>query len=93
MSFHRSWVNSRHELLQKESFTRAPIAGAMRNAAEMPLDVAPFLYGLGFLVATAALHLAGMALGTLATPPPGSRLLPFGAAAITGLGVTLLLAW
>lgn len=70
--------------------------GAMHGAShatEMPLEAAPFLYGLGFLVATATLHLVGMALGTLATRPLGSRLLPFGAAAITGLGVTLLLAW
>jgi urease accessory protein len=63
------------------------------HAAEMPLEAAPFLYGLGFLGATATLHLAGIALGTLTTRPLGRRLLPIGAAAIIGLGVMLVFAW
>jgi urease accessory protein len=70
--------------------------GAMHgasHAAEMPLEAAPFLYGLGFLVATATLHLAGIALSTLTMRPLDRRLLPIGAAAITGIGVTFLFAW
>jgi urease accessory protein len=63
------------------------------HAAEMPRDAAPLLYGLGFLVATATLHLAGVALGAVTTSPIGRRLLPIGAAAIAGIGVTLALAW
>ena len=63
------------------------------HAAEMPLDAAPLLYALGFLVATATLHLAGIALGTMATSATGRRLLPIGAAAIAGIGVTLVLNW
>jgi urease accessory protein len=63
------------------------------HAAGIPLDAVPVVYGSGFLVATATLHLAGIALGVVATRPLGRRLLPIGAAAIAGIGVTLVLAW
>jgi hydrogenase/urease accessory protein HupE len=46
----------------------------------------------GFLCATAVLQLAGIALGLAARSPVGQRLLPIGAAAVAGIGVTLMLA-
>lgn len=62
------------------------------HGAEMPEAAAPLLYGLGFLMATAALQLVGIGVGLLARSPIGQRVLPIGAAAIVGIGVTLMLA-
>ncbi len=47
---------------------------------------------MGFLCATGVLQLAGVALGIAAESRIGQRLLPIGAAAIVGIGVTLMLA-
>jgi urease accessory protein len=62
------------------------------HGAEMPEAVQPMLYGVGLLFATAALHLVGIGIGLAARSPTGQRLLPVGAAAIAGVGITLILA-
>jgi urease accessory protein len=62
------------------------------HGAEMPFAAAPVLYGLGFLVSTAALHLAGLGLGRIAQQTRAAWLLR-GAGMITGgFGAWLLLA-
>lgn len=62
------------------------------HGVEMPESATPVLYALGFLSATALLQLVGIALGLAAASRVGQRLLPIGAAAIAGIGVTLMLA-
>jgi len=62
------------------------------HGAEMPESDTPALYALGFLSATGLLQLLGIALGLAAESRLGQRLLPIGAAAIAGIGVTLMLA-
>ncbi|MGO8920511.1 MAG: HupE/UreJ family protein [Stellaceae bacterium] len=62
------------------------------HGAEMPESATPMPYALGFLCATGVLQLVGVALGTAAESRIGQRLLPIGAAAIAGIGVTLMLA-
>lgn len=62
------------------------------HGAAMPAGATPFSYGLGFLAATALLQLVGISLGLAARSSAGQRLLPIGAAAIAGIGVTLMLA-
>jgi urease accessory protein len=62
------------------------------HGAEMPESAMPALYALGFLCATGVLQLAGVALGIAAESRIGQRLLPIGAAAVAGIGVTLMLA-
>ena len=62
------------------------------HGVEMPETAAPLLYGLGLLFATAVLLLIGIGIGTAARSPVGQRLLPVGAAAIAGIGITLILA-
>ena len=53
------------------------------HGAEMPSAVSPVLYGLGFLVSTAALHLGGIGLGRLAQRTRAEWLVR-GAGVITG---------
>jgi urease accessory protein len=57
------------------------------HGTEMPAAAAPLLYGLGFLAATAGLHLAGLGLGAIARD--GLRLTALrvagGLAAVTGV--------
>jgi len=61
------------------------------HGAEMPSAAAPLLYGLGFLVSTAALHLGGLGLGRLAQHTRAKWLLR-GAGMLTGgYGAWLLL--
>ena len=84
--------------------TTMPVAAAMAlvaffavfhgyaHGAEMPETAAPLLYGLGLLFGTAVLLLIGIGLGMAARSPTGQRLLPVGAAAIAGVGITLILA-
>jgi urease accessory protein len=59
------------------------------HGAEMPVAAQPLLYGLGFLSATAALHLAGIGLGLLARD--GLRVAALrvagGATAVAGLAI------
>jgi urease accessory protein len=62
------------------------------HGTEMPESVTPALYALGFLCATVVLQAFGVVLGTAATSRAGQKLLPLGAAAIAGIGVSLLLS-
>lgn len=62
------------------------------HGAEMPDTAAPLLYGAGLITATMALQLAGIGVGMLARSRIGQRVLPIGAAAIAGIGITLVLA-
>jgi urease accessory protein len=60
------------------------------HGSEMPATVSGLSYGVGFLLATALLHGAGIAAGRLARRPETGRLLRAGGAAIAGAGVYLL---
>jgi urease accessory protein len=62
------------------------------HGAEMPDTAAPLLYGAGLVTATTVLLLAGVGMGLLARSTLGQRVLPIGAAAIAGIGITLVLA-
>jgi len=62
------------------------------HGTEIPDAATPALYALGFLNATLLLQLVGIALGLAAASRIGQRLLPIGAAAMAGIGVTLMLA-
>jgi urease accessory protein len=62
------------------------------HGAEMPDTAAPLLYGAGLITATMGLQLAGIGMGMLARSSIGQRVLPIGAAAIAGIGITLVLA-
>ena len=63
------------------------------HGAEMPIDASGLSYGLGFMLATALLHLAGIGLGVglgrLAATPSG-RLTQASGAAIALAGMVLL---
>lgn len=60
------------------------------HGMEMPEPAT--LYGAGLVTATMALQLAGIGVGLLARSAIGQRILPIGAAAIAGIGITLVLA-
>jgi urease accessory protein len=62
------------------------------HGAEMPATAEPALYALGLVLASLLLQLAGLAFGLMAQSQLGRRLLPFGAAALAGIGVSLVLA-
>lgn len=68
------------------------LAHGYAHGAEMPATAAPVLYALGFLAATLSLLLLGIAFGLAAQSRIGQRLLPLGAAAMAGVGITLILA-
>jgi urease accessory protein len=56
------------------------------HGVELPRAASPLAYGAGFVVATGALHLSGIAIGTLARWPAGARLIQGVGAAIAALG-------
>jgi urease accessory protein len=62
------------------------------HGMEMPETATPVLYGAGLITATVLLQLAGIGTGLLARSAIGQRVLPIGAAAIAGIGITLVLA-
>lgn len=62
------------------------------HGAQMPESATPMLYGLGFVAATALLQLLGIGLGLGAQRPIGRATMPIAAAAIVGIGITLVLA-
>jgi urease accessory protein len=68
------------------------LAHGYAHGAEMPEAATPALYALGFLAATLCLLLMGIVFGLAARRPLGQRLLPIGAAAMAGIGITLVLA-
>jgi urease accessory protein len=61
------------------------------HGAEMPATAAPLLYGLGFLVSTAALHVAGFGLGRLVQRARSEWLLRGAGVMTGGFGAWLLL--
>lgn len=62
------------------------------HGAELPQTADPFAYSVGFVVSTGLLHLAGIALGLLASWRLGAWLVRGGGAAIAALGVVFLAA-
>jgi urease accessory protein len=61
------------------------------HGAEMPVDVSGLFYGLGFVAATAALHVAGIALGQAMLASP--RILRAAGVLMTAAGISLLAGW
>jgi urease accessory protein len=68
------------------------LAHGYAQGAAMPDTVTVVPYAMGFLSATALLLSAGIALGLAAQGGFGRKLLPIGAAALAGLGVSFVLA-
>jgi urease accessory protein len=62
------------------------------HGVAMPETALAGLYGLGFLVASIVLQAVGIGLGLLARNTTGQKMLPIGAAAVAGIGITLILA-
>ena len=62
------------------------------HGAEMAAESSALWYGLGFMLATAALHLSGIGVALAARPGIPARLLRVGGAAIAASGVLLLAA-
>ena len=69
------------------------LAHGYAHGTAMPDNAWPVLYAMGFLTATLLLQVIGLMLGLLTSSRLGQKLLPIGAAALAGLGVTLMLAW
>ena len=61
------------------------------HGAEMPTTASGFMYGIGFLAATAILHLSGIGLGFIARQTSSTWLLRYAGAALVLCGVYLLL--
>jgi urease accessory protein len=62
------------------------------HGAEMPGSSSGFAYGIGFVVATACLHLSGISLGLIAQRFFSAKLIRFAGGAIAGCGVYLCFA-
>lgn len=62
------------------------------HGTEMPLAASPLAYGAGFVLATATLHITGIALGTALKKIQEGQALRLTGAAISVAGLTLLLA-
>jgi len=62
------------------------------HGAELPDAASPLFYGLGFVLATAALHVAGLGLASLATRHRVQFVMRAAGAAISVAGVVLLIA-
>jgi urease accessory protein len=58
------------------------------HGAELPAAANPLAYGVGFVLATGLLHLAGILIGTLVHRPPGALLVR-----ACGCGVALVGGW
>jgi len=61
------------------------------HGAELPAQASAFGYSAGFVLATGAIHLAGIGIGTVTKLPHGAAILRAGGAAIAASG--LALAW
>ena len=59
------------------------------HGAEMPGSASGLAYGLGFVAATASLHLSGIGLGLLAQRFGSARLVRYAGGAIAAYGVYL----
>jgi urease accessory protein len=62
------------------------------HGAEMPLDAGALFYSIGFVLATAMLHVAGIAAGRALESTYTARVARFGGGAIASAGVFLALA-
>jgi urease accessory protein len=60
------------------------------HGTELPAAASPALYGLGFVAATAVLHLVGLGIGQVLKLPRGQLLVRAGGAGIAAAGVVLL---
>jgi urease accessory protein len=61
------------------------------HGTELPQAASPVLYGLGFVIATAILHLIGLSIGYVMRLPKGMVAIRLGGGAIAVAGVALLL--
>ncbi len=61
------------------------------HGTEVPQAASPILYGLGFVVATAILHLIGLGIGYVMRLPKGMLAIRIGGGAIAAAGVTLFI--
>jgi urease accessory protein len=61
------------------------------HGTELPAAASPVLFGLGFVLATAMLHLIGLSIGYVIRQPLGARAVRVGGAAIALAGVGLLI--
>ena len=59
------------------------------HGAEMPPNSSALVFGLGFAISTALLHLAGIGLGLTAKNLAGARLVRFAGAVIVATGAVL----
>ncbi len=66
------------------------LAHGYAHGMELPQGASPWAYGAGFMAATFALHLAGMAIGLLSSRESASRVVRFGGAGIAAVGAYLL---
>lgn len=62
------------------------------HGTELPGAANPLAYGVGFVIATGLLHLAGIALGSLIRWPAGQRIVRMTGGGIAALGAYFLLA-
>jgi urease accessory protein len=62
------------------------------HGAEMPASASGFAYGIGFVIATATLHLLGIGLGLVAGKFAAGKTLRYAGGAIATCGVYLLFA-
>jgi urease accessory protein len=65
------------------------VAHGQAHGAEIPLTASPLAYGIGFVAATTALHLAGGAMGLALRHSARTR--AFAGAVTSGVGLALLL--
>lgn len=61
------------------------------HGTELPQAASPILYGLGFVVATAVLHLIGLSIGYVMRLPKGMLAIRIGGGAIAAAGVMLFI--
>lgn len=61
------------------------------HGTELPAAASPLLYGLGFVAATAILHLIGLGIGQILKLPQGQLAVRAGGAGIAAAGAFLLL--
>jgi urease accessory protein len=62
------------------------------HGTELPQAASPVLYGLGFVAATAILHLIGLGIGHVMRLPAGMTALRVGGGAIAAAGLALFVA-
>lgn len=61
------------------------------HGTELPQAASPVLYGLGFVLATAILHLIGLSIGHVMRLPKGMLAIRIGGGGIAAAGVTLFI--